>query len=91
MLTASVYLDLTIEPELHDSRERRELGTLQSLPDGVRVVIDVGSRTCPTADFAAFVHPHIERLDIDIRGDKRADHRAWLKAARKGHCWLVVA
>ena len=90
MLTASIYVDLTTEPGLFDSSERRALTALENVPDGARVVVDVGSRRCPTQDAANYLHRHVNRLQIELQGTPTADMRAWLDAVRLGRPWLEV-
>ncbi len=84
MLTGRVHLDLSEEPDLFSSHDRKELAALDDLPNGVAVVVDIGSRRWVSPDTAEFLHRNVHRLDIVIDGTPRADIRAWLEAARTG-------
>lgn len=84
MLTASIRVDLSVEPDLLSSRDRGELSLLDAAPTGAHVVIDIGSRKWVSPDTARWLHRHVDRLHIEIAGTQRADIRAWMDAARTG-------
>lgn len=90
MLTASVYIDLSTEPDLLSSHDRRELAALDQVPDGAHVVIDIGSRQWANDDVARIVHRHVDRLDIELKGTTRANLRLWVNACRTGSMEAVV-
>lgn len=85
MLTASVFIDLSADSDhLFDNRDRRTLDRLNQVPDGARVTVYVGARSCPSSDAATWLHQHAERLHIDLQGDTGPITRAWLESARTG-------
>lgn len=90
MITGAVTVDLTVEPELFDSRDRQKLSVLSVCPDGVHVIVDIGRRQFVSQDAAVFLHEHDHRLDIVIHGDDPAAVLRYVQAARAGS-WEVVA
>lgn len=90
MLTGRVHVDLSVEPDLFSTRDRKELAALDDLPNGVPVVINIGSRQWVAPDVADYLHRNVHRLDIVIEGTPKADMRAWLDAARTGKVGVVA-
>lgn len=85
MLTASVYIDISSEPDdLSDARDRRRLDVLEGIPDGARVTVYVGARQHPSPDAVRWLHAHSERLHIELTGATGPIARAWLDSARTG-------
>lgn len=91
MVTGSVRVDLTVEPDTFSNADRTALAALDSVPDGAHVVVDVGARRFVSIDSARWLHRNADRLDIEIQGTPAADIRAWVDAARGGRLWDVVA
>lgn len=89
-VTATVRVDLSVEPDLMSSHDRRELEALGDVPNGAHVIVDVGSRCWVTDDTARWLHRHADRLDIEITGTTRANIRTWVAAARTGSTEAVA-
>lgn len=90
MIGGVVTVDLTVEPELFDSRDRQKLAVLGVCPDGVRVIVDIGRRQFVSQDAAFFLHEHDHRLSIEIHGEDPAAVLRYVQAARVGG-WAVGA
>lgn len=90
MVTGSVYVDLSTEPDLFDHRDRRELWKLETVPDGARVVVFIGSRKCVPTEAADYLHRYADRLVIEIQGAPEADVAAWIEGARTGVLGVVA-
>lgn len=89
-LAASIRADLSVEPDLLSSHDRRELQLLDDAPTGAHVVVDIGSRQWVSDDTAQWLHRHVDRLNIEISGTQRANIRAWMDAARTGSAGVVA-
>ena len=90
MVTGSVYIDLSHEPDTCSSADRQSLASIEHVPDGARVVVEIGARQFLSSDAVRFLHPHAERLEIDVRGTSGAQVRTWVEAIRAGRDWLEV-
>ena len=89
MIGGEVYIDLTLEPEVGGSRDRRRLQSLAACPDGASVIVDIGRRKFVTGDAARWLHEHDHRLAITIRGVDPLAVARFVSAARAGG-WSVV-
>lgn len=89
MITGSVYVDLTKEPDVADSLDRRQLAVLEDCPDGARVVVDIGRRAFVTHDAAVWLHDHDHRLQIEIHGTNPGAVTRFVRAGRAGD-WSVI-
>ena len=67
-ISAFITVDLTADYDETYSSDRRRLQVLERVPDGARVVIDVGARQWFNQDTASWLHRHGERLNIEITG-----------------------
>lgn len=90
MVTGSVRVDLSVEPDTFSNADRNALAQLDQVPDGAHVVVDVGSRRFVSVDAAKWLHRNAHRLAIEIQGTPAADIRAWVDAARGGRLWEVA-
>ncbi|HEX2893169.1 MAG TPA: hypothetical protein VHO29_04105 [Marmoricola sp.] len=84
MITGTIVMDLT-----RDSREsdRKQVGALNGIPDGARVVVNVGRRYIVEPDTIRHLADHANRLHLDFYGDTAAVSR-WVAAAREdGAIW----
>lgn len=89
MVTGSLLLDLSTAPKAltDEGRDRRTLAALEYVPDGARVVVNIGDRRWPSPDAAIWLHHHADRLHLEIQGSPHADVRAWVHAVRVGQGW----
>lgn len=90
MVTGCVRVDLSHEPEVFESTDRRTLSVLEQCPDGVRVIVDVGDRRHVTYDAVHYLHEHGSRLQIEITGSNPETVAQFVRAARAGD-WAVIA
>lgn len=91
MVTGTLYLDLSTEPDLFDNRDRHTLAQLGQTPDGAHVIVNVGSRKVVSVDGEHWLCHNAERLNIEIRGTSTEAVQRWIHAARNGRGWAVVA
>lgn len=87
-VTGTLFLDISDEGDWGD--DRRRLEPLQRTPDGAHVVIDVGARWTVSVDGAEWIHPHADRLDVEIVGTSPDAVRHWCSAARLGQHWMEL-
>jgi hypothetical protein len=78
MVTATICVDLTAEPDLTSSADRMALAALDAVPAGARVIVDIGSRRYVPPDTAEWLHRYDHRLVLDIHGSPDADVQAWV-------------
>ena len=91
MISGTVYVDLSASDystQLQRS-DRYLLDVLNRVPDGARVVVDIGSRQHVTQDAAVWLHDHDHRLDIEIRGTIPEAVAAFIRGGRAGE-WSGV-
>lgn len=68
-MTGALVIDLTREPHRDDeSQERAKVAELDHLPDGARAIIQVGDRDYLSCWTVSLIHPHTERLLIEVQG-----------------------
>lgn len=89
MVTGSLLLDLSTAPKAptDEGRDRRALAALECVPDGARVMVNIGDRRWPSLDAAIWLHHHADRLHLEIQGSLDANVRAWVHAVRAGQGW----
>jgi hypothetical protein len=90
MIRASVYVDLSAEPESGSTLDRRKLSVLERCPTGAHVVVDFGQREFVSRDAAFWLHEQDSRLDIEIRAERPEAVARFVHAARAGD-WQVGA
>lgn len=91
MISGTVYVDLSASDhsDLLQRTDRYLLDVLSMVPDGARVVVNIGDRQHVTQDAAVWLHEHDHRLVIDIQGtDPRAVAR-FVQAGRVGE-WVIA-
>lgn len=91
MISGTVYVDLSAcdyssQLQLTD---RHLLDVLNRVPDGARVVVDIGGRLHVTQDAAVWLHDHDHRLDIEIRGAVPEAVAEFIRAGRTGE-WAIT-
>jgi hypothetical protein len=91
MVTGSVRVDLSVEPDLCGTADKHALAPLDDVPDGAHVVVDVGDRRYVPLDAATWLRRNAHWLNLEIQGTPSADIRAWVDAARGGRLCDVVA
>jgi hypothetical protein len=79
VITGSVRLDLRGPGPLD---KHKPLAGLPLVPDGVRVLLDVGGLS-PDPVVVRLVREHSDRLHVDVRGDQRVVG-AWVQALKSG-------
>jgi hypothetical protein len=84
MIRGTVRIDLSVDVELGDTRDRQQLSVLENCPDGAHVIIDLGARRHVSQDAATWLHQHDARLDIEICAERPDAVGALLRAARAG-------
>ena len=92
MITGAVVVDLSEVDswdEVHQRTDRHLLDVLNRVPDGARVVVDIGSRRFVTQDAAAWLHEHDHRLQIEIRGIEPEAVAEFIRAGRTGK-WAIA-
>lgn len=87
MVTGRVFVDLTTEPDLLSSADRKALSILEHVPTGASVTVDIGHRGYISDDIVHWLHAHAERLVIEIVGTDPAAVTRFVRAAREGHEW----
>ena len=90
MISGTVYVDLSAcdySTQLQRT-DRHLLDVLTRVPDGARVVVDIGNRTHVTQDAAVWLHEHDHRLSIEIRGSVPEAVADFIRAGRAGE-WVV--
>jgi hypothetical protein len=72
VIVGTIVLDVSDVPQLpwtqRDHEDRYILSQLERLPDGIKVIIDVGARSLLGIGAMDYVHDNGERLDIEFRG-----------------------
>lgn len=86
MITAALLVDLSREPDVlaNEARDRRQLMTVGSAPDGARVIVMIGDRVWYSHDAIRILHEHSARLSIEIIGPDPAVLTAWVNAVGTG-------
>lgn len=85
MVTGSVVLDLTTAKR---DAMRHRLSTLPEVPDGARLVVQVGA-SAPEPEAVRLLAEHEKRLLIDLHGSAFAVRR-WVAAVRAGSADRVL-
>jgi hypothetical protein len=91
MISGTVYVDLSAcdyTTQLQRT-DRYLLDVLNRVPDGARVVVDIGARAHVTQDAAVWLHDHDHRLAIEIRGSVPEAVAAFIRAGRTGE-WAIA-
>ncbi len=83
MLTAAAEIDLT---DLDEYAAKRRCGSLDGIPDGARLIVRVGNTYVVPYEAAHLIAPHVDRLNVEIRGNAGVIQR-WLKALRGEDFW----
>jgi hypothetical protein len=79
MITGSVSINLAAaKPETW----RNRVAGLPQIPDGVRVLLDVGALK-PDPVVVRLIREHSDRLHVDVRGTEHAV-RGWVAALQSG-------
>lgn len=92
MIGGVIRIDLS---EVDDSfyqlqrSDRHRLDVLSLVPDGVRVIVDIGDRRHVTQDAAVWLHEHDHRLEIEIHGTDPKAVADFIRAGRSGE-WLFA-
>lgn len=86
MIVGTIVIDISDIPALpwtqRDLEDRRALAQLERLPDGIKVIIEVGSRSLLGIGAMDYIHDHGERLDIEICGDDITNVAPLVRMAR---------
>lgn len=92
MITGTVVIDLSAcdYSSQMQRTDRHLLDVLNQVPDGARVIVNIGNRRHVTQDAAVWLHEHDHRLDIEIRGSSPDAVAAFIRAGRAGE-WQVGA
>lgn len=95
MITGCVVInlanvDLAADPYSRQNTDRHMLDVLRAVPDGARVVVDIGNRQHVSQDAAVWLHDHDHRLEVEIRGTDPAAVSRFIRAGRAGS-WDVIA
>jgi hypothetical protein len=92
VITGAVHIDLTAADYSSQlaRTDRHLLDVLNRVPDGARVVVDIGNRKFVTQDAAAWLHEHDHRLSIEIHGTHPEAVAAFIHAGRTGD-WGLIA
>ena len=83
-ISAFITVDVTADYDETYSSDRRELQVLERVPDGARVVVDIGARKWFNQDTAIWLHRHGDRLNIEITGRDPDVVDCLVRAARSG-------
>jgi hypothetical protein len=86
MITGCVRINLSQDDYSSQLQrtDRHLLDVLHRVPDGARVVVDIGDRKFVTQDAAAWLHEHDHRLSIEIHGTNPEAVAAFIHAGRSG-------
>ena len=86
MLTATVTVNLDHDQQDVDYADRRVLQYLPQVPDGARLVVNVGERTLLMPSAVAWLSEHARRLHIEISAANPHAARRWYDAVKSGRC-----
>lgn len=89
MVTGCVRVDLSYEPDVCETTDRRTLTVLEQCPDGVRVIVDLGDRRHITYDAVHYLHEHGSRLTIEVTGSNPETVALFVRAARAGDLAVI--
>lgn len=78
MITGTIVITLVID---NVAADRKALGGLYALPDGVRVIVEVGSRKFVSNIAVDWLQAHADRVHLDVHGEVEAVD-AWVRALR---------
>lgn len=88
MLTATVSVDLDlVEPGYWqdvDKEDRRALMTIDDIPDGARLIVNVGDRDLLMPSAPKILCEHSDRLNIEIAASSPQSARRWYDAIKAG-------
>lgn len=87
MVTGRVYVDLTTEPDLMSTRDRKSLAVLEHVPTGASVTVDIGRRKYVSDDIVSWLHAHADRLVIEVVGEDPPAVARFVRAARDVGEW----
>lgn len=93
MISGTVYVDLSAFDAGAARLQRTDrylLDVLNRVPDGARVVVDIGDRAHVSQDAAVWLHNHDHRLLIEIQGTNPDAVASFIRAGRAGE-WQVGA
>lgn len=91
MISGTIYVDLSMadgSTERGQRPDRYLLDVLPRVPDGARVVVDIGNRQRVSQDAAVWLHDHNHRLEIEIRGTNPEAVATFIRAGRAGE-WVA--
>ncbi len=84
-VTGRIHVDLshcTDSSSADSGRDRHRLAILRDCPDGAHVTIDIGGRRFLSPDVVIALHPHRDRLHLEIVGEDPATVTELVRAVR---------
>jgi hypothetical protein len=93
VITGTVFIDLSeVDTGMAQFQraDRYLLDVLSAVPDGARVVVNVGDRRYVSQDAAVWLHDHDHRLEIEIQGTDPRTVARFIRAARCGGDWQAA-
>lgn len=93
MISGTVIVDLSqvdVAAARLQRTDRYLLDVLSRVPNGARVIVDIGDRKHVSQDAAVWLNEHDHRLDIEIRGTDPDAVARFVRAGRAGE-WQVGA